>query len=176
MDSRLQPLIRKARDSEIEQVRALLAAAYRQYEKLFPPANWTRYFADIQDLEGRAAVSELIVAQRADSIVGCVSFYPPGSKMSYPSESFSEHWPTQWAAIRLLAVHPSARGSGLGRALTRACIDRARAQGAPALGLHTTKEMDVARRMYRGMGFERAPSYDFHPGPTVTVEAYELML
>lgn len=168
--------VRVATESDFERARSVLATSYSEYEKAFPPENWDRYLADIIDLEGRSAASDLIVAERDGRVVGCVSYFPPGAKASYPSDSFSEHWPPDWAAFRLLAVDPAARGAGVGRTLTDACIDRARAQGAPALGLHTTQPMAIARAMYERMGFERAPRFDFRPGPTVLVEAYRLPL
>jgi GNAT superfamily N-acetyltransferase len=168
--------VRVATADDVEPARAVLAASYSEYEKAFPPENWDRYLADIIDLEGRAAASDLLVAGRDERVVGCVSYFPPGAKASYPSDSFSEHWPSDWAAFRLLAVDPAARGGGVGRILTDACIDRARSQSAPAIGLHTTEPMAVARAMYERMGFERAPRFDFRPGPTVLVEAYKLPL
>ena len=168
--------IRPVRPSEIEPARSILDAAYSQYKTMFPPENWGPYLADILDIEGRSEVSELLIAERNNSIVGCISLYPPGAQMSYPSDNYSAHWPREWAAIRLLAVDPSARGEGIGRALTQVCIERAVAAGAPAIGLHTTKEMAVAQSMYERMGFERAPEYDFRPGPTILAEAYCLML
>jgi GNAT superfamily N-acetyltransferase len=168
--------VRVAHDDEIEKARAVLGAAYGQYESEFPPENWAPYLVDILDLEGRASASELLIAERDGEVLGCVSYFPPGSKTSYPSDSFSEHWPPEWAAFRLLAVDPSARGGGVGRRLTEVCIERARAQGAPAMGLHTTAPMKVARSMYERMGFERAPKYDFHPSPQIAVEAYKLEL
>ena len=171
-----EPDIRIAADEDIEPARAILRAAYGEYESAFPSANWTPYLADILDLEGRAGASELLVAELDGRIVGCVSYFPPGAKASYPSDSFSEHWPDDWSALRLLAVDPSARGGGVGRKLTDACIERARQQGAPTIGLHTTAPMSVARAMYERMGFERAPRFDFRPGPTVLVEAYSLKL
>ena len=168
--------VRLALDSDIEPARAVLAEAYSEYESAFPAENWRPYLADILDLEGRAPESELLVAERGGEVVACVSYFPPGSKASYPSDSFSEHWPADWSAFRLLAVSPSARGSGVGRLLTEACIDRARDQGAPAIGLHTTAPMRIARAMYERMGFVRAPRFDFRPGPTVVVEAYRMLL
>ena len=75
----------------------------------FPAANWVPYLKDILDLEGRAAASELIVAEQDGQIVGCVSYFPPGGKASYPTDSFSEHWPSDWSAFRLLAVDPEVR-------------------------------------------------------------------
>jgi GNAT superfamily N-acetyltransferase len=163
-------------DADLERARAVLAEAYAEYESFFPAENWTPYLADILDLEGRSEASELIVAEADDAIVACVSYFPPGAKMSYPSDSFSEHWPHEWAAFRLLAVDPAARGAGVGRLLTQGCIDRARGHKAPALGLHTTAPMGVARAMYERMGFERVPRFDFRPGPEVLVEAYRLLL
>lgn len=168
--------VRSARKSERERIRSLLAAAYGQYETAIPQENWTRYLADIVDLEGRAEISELLVAEHDGRVMGCVSYYPPGLEVSYPSESFSEPWPREWSAIRLLAVDPSARGRGIGKLLTEACLARARADGAPAVGLHTTSFMRVAQAMYERMGFVRAPAYDFHPAPTIAVEAYYLAL
>lgn len=167
---------RPAREDELESARAILEAAYRQYEKALPEESWNLYLADILDLEGRASASELLVAELDGRIVGCVSYYPPGSRASYPSESFSEHWPSEWAAFRLLAVDPAARGHGVGRRLTEHCLERARTQGAPTIGLHTIEAMDVARAMYGRMGFERTPRYDFHPSGETVVEAYRLDL
>jgi GNAT superfamily N-acetyltransferase len=166
--------VRVAAPEELEQARSILGAAYAEFESSFPEENWKRYLADILDLEGRASESELLIAELDGRMVGCVSYFPPGSKASYPSDAFSEHWPPEWAAFRLLAVDPSARGSGVGRRLTEVCIERARDEGAPTLGLHTTQPMSVARGMYERMGFERAPKYDFHPSPQVAVEAYRL--
>ena len=171
-----QVSVRLAKDSDLEPARSVLATAYAEYETSFPAENWRPYLNDILDLEGRASASELLVAERDGEVVACVSYFPPGAKMSYPSDSFSEPWPTEWAAFRLLGVDLAARGSGVGRILTETCIERARAGGAPAVGLHTTAPMFVARAMYERMGFERAPTYDFRPGPEILVEAYRLLL
>ena len=168
--------IAPATDADLEPARNVLGAAYAEYESAFPPENWEPYLKDILDLEGRGTESDLLVAKFGDRVLACVSYFPPGAKASYPTDAVSEPWPKDWAAFRLLAVDPPARGSGVGRLLTVACIDRAREQGAPALGLHTTAPMKVARAMYERMGFERTPRFDFRPGPTVLVEAYSLTL
>jgi GNAT superfamily N-acetyltransferase len=78
--------------------------------------------------------------------------------------------------VRLLAVAPEARGQGIGIALMKECIRRARRLGAVCLNLHTTDMMQVAMRMYERMGFVRAPELDFHPDPSITVKAYRLKL
>lgn len=168
--------VRVGGEADTEAARSVLEAAYAQYAGSFPEESWAAYLADILDLEARADASELLVAQHDGRVVGCVSYYPPGSKASYPSESFTDHWPDEWASFRLLAVDPAARGLGVGRRLTEWCIEQGTAAGAPAMGLHTTHVMEVARAMYERMGFERAPAYDFYPSDGIVVEAYRLVL
>lgn len=175
-DAGMEVSIRLAGGSDVEAAREVLRAAYTEYESEFPAENWTPYLEDILDLEGRADASELLVAEMEGRVVGCVSYFPPGSKASYPTDAFSETWPADWSAFRLLAVDPGARGHGIGRRLTDECIERARARGAPSLGLHTTAPMTIARAMYERLGFERVPQYDFRPGPSILVSAYRLAL
>ena len=168
--------VRLAGEEDFDDARAVLRASYEEYSSWFPPANWEHYIVDILDLEGRAPDSELIVVERGGHMLGCVSYFPPGPKSSYPSDGTSERWPEEWSVFRLLGVRPDARGLRVGRILTDACIERAREHEVPALGLHTTAPMTVARAMYERLGFERVPRYDFRPGPDVLVEAYRLLL
>ncbi len=102
--------------------------------------------------------------------MGAVTFYPNNA----PSDQGS--WPAGWAGIRLLAVHPDARGMGVGRVLMDECLRRSRLREATALGLHTTELMAVTRGMYERMGFVRVPEYDFQAGPEVVVMGYRLDL
>lgn len=172
----MNSVIREAEAADIEPARGVLREAYGEYATAFPKESWLSYLEDILDLEARASASNLLVAELNGEVVACVSYYPPGAEVSYPSDSFSLHWPEEWASFRLLAVKPSARGSGVGRVLTETCIDRARSQGAVTVGLHTTVAMAVARAMYERMGFVRSPSYDFRPTDDLLVEAYALEL
>ena len=55
----------------------------------------------------------------------------------------------------MLVVDPAARGLGTGRALTEACVARARRDHAPEIALHTSPIMTVALPMYLRMGFVR---------------------
>lgn len=168
--------VRDALVDDFESARDVLRAGYMQYATAFPVENWGPYLENILDIEGRSDSSVLIVAEIDGRIVGCVSYYPAGAETYYPSPTYTQHWPPEWASFRLLAVDPVTRGQGVGRILTEACIERARTEGAPVIGLHTTKEMDIARAMYERRGFVRCPEYDFRPGPTVLVEAYRLDL
>ena len=60
-------------------------------------------------------------------------------------------------------VEPATRGRGLGEALVRAVLDRARAEGVAAVSLTVADGNDAARRLYERNGFlstgEREPRY-----------------
>jgi ribosomal protein S18 acetylase RimI-like enzyme len=51
-------------------------------------------------------------------------------------------------------VEPSARGRGVGRALTEACIARARARGCKRIQLDANEHNAPALSLYRSLGFE----------------------
>lgn len=57
------------------------------------------------------------------------------------------------ARIRLLLLDPRARGLGIGRALTEACIAFARERGYRRVTLWTHKELTAARAIYAKLGF-----------------------
>lgn len=55
--------------------------------------------------------------------------------------------------VAKMTVNEAARGSGLGRLLMKACIDKAKADGAPRLYLETNASLGPALGLYRAMGF-----------------------
>ncbi|MBU4434957.1 MAG: GNAT family N-acetyltransferase [Alphaproteobacteria bacterium] len=60
--------------------------------------------------------------------------------------------------VAKMTVTESARGTGLGRALMQACVDKARALGAPRLYLETNASLAPAIGLYRAMGFVDLPA------------------
>jgi len=52
-----------------------------------------------------------------------------------------------------IAVHPSRRGQGIGRALLSECIRRAARAGASVIFLEVRAGNEAAQRLYRSMGF-----------------------
>jgi GNAT superfamily N-acetyltransferase len=160
--------IRDARQEELGEVSQILKEAYQEYEKFLSPERWKSYLKDIMDVCSRLDESELIVAELNGRLWGSVTLYSDSSRMQV--------WPEGWAGIRLLAVCPSYRNQGIGRALMEECISRCRRKGIIAIGLHTTEIMKIARGMYETMGFLRAPEFDFHPAPGIIVMAYRLKL
>ena len=148
----------------------MMVAAYAEFRPALPPLAWQAYEDEIRDVRRRLAGSTLVVAEDAGRLLGAVTYYPDATKET------NVRWPAAWAVFRLLAVHPDARGRGVGRLLTDECVRRAREAGREALGLHTTQLMNVARTMYERIGFARAPELDFYPAPTFRVMAYRLDL
>jgi len=59
--------------------------------------------------------------------------------------------------VAKMTVSEAARGTGLGRLLMQACIDRARALGAPRLYLETNSTLAPALGLYEAMGFVHLP-------------------
>jgi ribosomal protein S18 acetylase RimI-like enzyme len=66
--------------------------------------------------------------------------------------------------LHLLCVRADARRRGIGEALVRAALQRAKAEGARGVVLWTQTTMEAAQRLYRRCGFERDASADFNRG------------
>ena len=79
--------------------------------------------------------------------------------------------------LRLLIIHPKARGIGLGKRLTRACIRFARSAGYRKMALWTQSHLAAARAIYQTEGFRKVSSekhYSF--GKRLVAEVWELRL
>jgi GNAT superfamily N-acetyltransferase len=164
--------IREARPSDHDVVSVLTLAAYQEYAPLMP-THWDGYRQNILTTLADVKPAEQIVAEQDGQVVGTVLLYPAGTVFS---SADGLQVTLRWPEVRLLAVTPGARGQGVGTALMRECVRRARQAGAAALTLHTTDIMQTAIRLYERMGFTRASELDFHPAPDVTVKGYRLNL
>jgi GNAT superfamily N-acetyltransferase len=81
------------------------------------------------------------------------------------------------AKLRLLIVHPDARGKGLGARLVEECIRFARKAGYRKIVLWTQSHLDAARAVYRTRGFLRKQSQKHRSfGKRLVAEVWELRL
>jgi GNAT superfamily N-acetyltransferase len=81
------------------------------------------------------------------------------------------------AKLRLLILDPKARGRGLGRRLTKACIRFARRVGYRKMVLWTQSHLDAARAIYAAEGFVLKGKEKHHSfGKRLVAETWELQL
>jgi ribosomal protein S18 acetylase RimI-like enzyme len=150
--------VRRARTEEFQEAGRVTALAYREFVEPGETA-WEEYLEHIADVGARAGRSDVLVAVQDGRIVGSATL-ELGERID---EDDSPLEPDE-AHIRMLGVHPDARGRGVARALMEACFERARAAGRTRVTLHTTHRMRTAQRMYESMGFERLADRVFPDG------------
>jgi ribosomal protein S18 acetylase RimI-like enzyme len=137
--------IRPFEPGDAEAVNAVALAAFAQYRGVY--SDWEALALGVGAMADLAETAEIVVAEDAERIAGAIAYVPP---FAQPRADF---FPPEWPIIRMLVVDPAARGRGLGRALTQACVERARRDGAEAIALHTSPAMEVALALYLRMGF-----------------------
>lgn len=81
------------------------------------------------------------------------------------------------AKLRILLVHPDARGHGLGARLVDACVAFARTAGYTRVRLWTNDPLVAARRIYMACGFTLTAEEQHHSfGADLVGQTYELDL
>jgi predicted N-acetyltransferase YhbS len=165
--------IRPAAASEYETIADITVSAYVREARHSGNAESvgdgshfnSAYIPELRDVAGRARDAVVLVAAEGDSVLGAVTYVPglgPYAEFNDPDA----------AGIRMLAVAPEAQGRGVGTALVRACLHRARSEGRTRVVLHSTPWMTTAGRMYPRLGFVRAPERDWTPAPGVDLQGY----
>lgn len=92
-----------------------------------------------------------ILALADDAVVGCGAL---------------QHVRTGVLEVRRMFVRPDCRRRGIARALVRALVARARAQGATTVRLVTGDRQPAAVALYLEAGFSQVPGFDgAPPGP-----------
>ncbi|HEY0698547.1 MAG TPA: GNAT family N-acetyltransferase, partial [Micromonospora sp.] len=125
----------------------------------------------LADVPSRAAAGQLLVAVHpvTGAVVGAVTFVLPGSPYAELSRAGE-------AEFRMLAVDPAVQGAGVGEALVRACLARAREAGCGAVVICARSFAAAAQRLYARLGFVRTPERDWTPAPGVDLLALRLDL
>jgi GNAT superfamily N-acetyltransferase len=157
--------VRRIRQEEHERAGEVCVAAY---DHLLRGAE-DDYRERLRDVATRDAQAEVWVAviddDGHDRVVGVVTYCPPGSP-------WREIGRDEEGEFRMLAVDPSAQGSGAGTALARLCEQRAREHGATAMALSSLATMTAAHRLYARLGYERDPGRDWSPVAGVELLAF----
>ena len=117
------------------------------------------YDAELEDVAARVRSATVLGAFEGTAPLGCVT-YVDGAGSPYAEELEDDE-----ASFRMLAVSPAAQGRGVGEALVRACLDRAREAGRSAVFIYSGSWMTSAHRLYGRLGFVRTPERDWEfPG------------
>lgn len=126
-------MIRQATADDLPLVREL----WREFEREIPEPDW--YDDELaQDLEWLAGVVAKETVLIADE-VGLAVALMKGSRVGF---------------LEMLYVRPQARGSGVGRELTREAAEQLRARGAEVLELEVLASNADARAIYERWGFQ----------------------
>lgn len=155
-------VIRPARPGELDVVGQLCVAAYAAGGHLDEGDD---YAHTLRDARGRAATTQVLVAERDGDVVGTVTICPAESP-------YAEIGRAGESEFRFLAVAPSAWRTGVGEALVDACEQQARERGATAQVICVIDSNEPAHRLYRRLGFERLPERDWSPRTGVSLLAY----
>lgn len=139
-------LLRPYSASDADAVNAIALAAFAQYRGVY--SDWDVLERGVGSMTSLADTGEIIVAEADGVIAGGIGYIGPG--VSPRADFFEPEWPI----IRMLVVDPSARGRGLGRALTEACLQLARRDAAEVVALHTSPAMEVALALYVRIGIQ----------------------
>lgn len=156
-----QFIIRNAKPSEYDEIGKLMVRVYSQLDGFPKPDEQPAYYnlllniGDFADKPG----TELLTAVTVDGkLLGGVVYF---NDMQYYGSGGTTTQEKNAAGFRLLAVDPNARGLGIGKLLTEACIQKAKDAKVSQLIIHSTKAMQTAWKMYENMGFKRSEDLDF---------------
>ena len=158
-------MIREARADEYQAIGEIAVVAYAALEG----ETDLGYLDEVGDVAGRAASAVVLVAADADgAVLGTVTY------VSGPGDRFSELEREDEAGFRMLAVAPWAQGRGVGRALVKTVLERARREGRSGVAIYTRPSMRAAHRLYETFGFARDPERDWEFAPGEWLWAYQL--
>ena len=153
------------RDARVPDEISIVRALFEEYAaSLDVDLCFQDFDRELAGLPGdyRAPRGCLLVAHDGTNAIGCVALRPLAGDDSRAGE------------VKRLYLRPDARGSGAGRALAVAVIERARAAGYRTLKLDTLASMRAARTLYASLGFRACDAYYQNPLPGVMYMALEL--
>jgi ribosomal protein S18 acetylase RimI-like enzyme len=160
-------VVRPVREDELDAVGEVTVRAYKA-DGYF--AGNDNYRPELADATTRFQESELVVAVDSDgTVLGTVTIAFPGTKYAEISRDGE-------LEFRMLAVDPAARRRGVGEALIRAVIERAREAGLPRVVMCSQSGMTGVHRIYERIGFRRLPERDWKPREDVLLIGFELDL
>lgn len=151
--------IRPAEPAELDDVGRITETAYDHngYLTMADGRYDEAYASWLRDGAGRAAKAVVLVAIIDDSVVGTVTWCATGSSHRELATADDQ------GEFRSLAVLPTVRGHGVGRALVSHCLGLARRDGLREVVISSLPDMTPAHRLYESLGFSRREELDWSP-------------
>ena len=147
--------LRAATTADAAAIAAVLGAAFVEHRADYTDQAYESTVIDPARVTDRLAEGPTWVATRGGGILGTVSAVPRGGQLY----------------IRSLAVHPDARGLGIGELLIIEATDWAIDSGFDSLRLETTPFLETSQRLYLRCGFtyDGITRGDLHGTPLVAM-------
>jgi ribosomal protein S18 acetylase RimI-like enzyme len=141
-------IYRKGVPEDTTQLKQLGLISYTQYSMVLEESSWDNFYKFIDNDDSWVNLikqGHSVVCEQDNKIVGMAFLIPSGNP--------TKIYPADWSYIRMVGVDPKFRGKGVGKQLTRMCIDLAQSLGEKVIALHTSEFMDAARDLYENLGF-----------------------
>lgn len=147
--------IREASPIDAEAIVSLLKIAFLEFEALYTPEGFRATTPTAEEIRPRFAEGPIWVAELDSHIVGTVSVVSKGDGLY----------------IRSMAVHPEARGSGIGALLLETLEKAAEGFACSRLFLSTTPFLEAAIHLYGRAGFRKTDDepHDLFGTPLMTM-------
>jgi putative acetyltransferase len=139
-----------------EQEVATLPGAYA------PPSG--RLFLAVFDGEGTSLAAAGQESERGSSS-GSLASFASSASLAFAGCVALRRIDDETCEMKRLYVRTQFRGHGVGRKLTEAVVEAARAIGYRRMRLDTLPQMSEAQALYRSLGFGEIPSYRYNPVP-----------
>lgn len=154
-------IVRNALSDEFQEIGRLMVSVYSSLKGFPSPKEQPKYYEMLSNIgeQTNKPCTELLAAVNKDGkVLGAVVYF---SDMLYYGSGGSATQEKNASGFRLLAVDEVARGMGVGKALSEACIKKARDDANQQLIIHTTSAMQIAWAMYEKLGFKSSKDLDF---------------
>lgn len=156
--------VRNAKPNEFKTIGELMVEVYSALEDFPKPDEQPKYYEllrNVGQLTKNKNIELLVAVSDQGQIAGAVVYFADMKDYGSGGTATQEK---NACGFRLLAVAPEARGLGIGKLLSKYCIEKGKKQKAKTMVIHTTNSMKLAWGMYERLGFKRALDLDFVQG------------
>lgn len=134
---------------DLIEMKNLAVDCWSQFQHVLTNENWNELKSTLENDKNYSNLlesSESFICRTSENkIIGMAFLVPSGN----PTDIYQN----DWSYIRFVSVHPNFEGHGIGKKLTKLCIEKARLNCEKTIALHTSEIMSKARHIYESMGF-----------------------